>query len=144
MYVLKAELKGDMKMDFECRAKSIDNNEWVYGYLFKCWHKSYILRGMINGVPKMQEVLPKTVGRYTGLNTGNKPRDKIFEGDILKGSTKRFLVHYEEERASFMLMKLFKDGNEGELYSMIYCGNWSYIEGNKYDNPELLKQGETT
>lgn len=52
---------------------------WIEGYIFKIWHEYYILWGTTNGIPNMLEVLPETVGMWTGLT--DKIRKKIFEGD---------------------------------------------------------------
>lgn len=56
--------------------------EWVEGYSFKIWDKCYILWGTTNDIPNMIEVIPETVGQFTGFT--DKNGKKIFEHDRVK------------------------------------------------------------
>ena len=56
------------------RGKRTDNGTWTYGYLFCIWERTYLCWGTTNNVPNMKEVLPETVGQYTGLTDKNGKR----------------------------------------------------------------------
>ena len=75
------------------------------------------------------EVVPETVGQYTGLTDKNGTR--IFEGDIVKISNDEiFEVKYED----------------GGFTAGLFLGDWDYghveVIGNIYDNPELMEVEE--
>lgn len=120
------------------RGKRTDNGTWAYGYLFCIWERTYLCWGTTNDVPNMKEVIPETVGQYTGLTDKNDVR--IFEGDIIQSleSIVTGLVQWFPEHSAFMVW--CKSANEvGFLYE---CADIIKVIGNIHDNPGLLEGGE--
>ena len=121
------------------RGKAVDADKWIYGDLRHISDErgGYILcivdntNGKNNDVTGV-EVIPETVGQYTG--SIDKNRTKIFEGDIVRAITRLTEIYVE--------VVTFKNG-------AFWYKNWSWVKfgfkfekteviGNIYDNPELL------
>ena len=148
------------------RGKRIDNGEWVEGYLILKGNQTFISSfpyfvGKVHETSWLEfcfggfiEVIPETVGQYTGLT--DKNGKKIFEGDIVR-------THYANApKAVFVETVVFDGGkfcatstNEGckttaalwdgvprlAIDKSVYMDEVEVI-GNIYDNPELLEVGE--
>lgn len=87
------------------RAKAKDTNKWIYGYYVKhntvmtCFAtddpkpKHYIMHDGsacdwgFEPPLQMTEIIPETVGQYTGKNDENG--NKIFEGDLCRNKNGR-------------------------------------------------------
>ena len=142
------------------RGKRLDNGKWVQGFLV-IWGNDYYIAPDINAYTSMggrgkgrcmmfghyYQVLPETVGQYTGLT--DKNGKKIFEGDILKiihkyqspfdDDTKEYtdittdVVFFDDEGLCFSYGKspfLCVVDNVTAEYEVV---------GNIHDNPELLE-----
>ena len=83
--------------DILFKGKRVDNGEWTEGYFFKSWNKVFLLWGMTGDSPNMEEVVPETVGQYTGIEDDNDVR--IFEGDIVEVSYDDGTAYTTEVRA---------------------------------------------
>ena len=84
------------------RGKRVDNGEWTEGYFFKSWDKVFLLWGMTGDCPNMEEVVPETVGQFTGLC--DKNGKKIFEGDIVESQHgTRGVVEWQNAECAFLV-----------------------------------------
>lgn len=127
------------------RGKRVDNDEWVEGfyvcvpehYKSEMSGKSYIV-SINNGISF--EVIPETVGQFTGMYDRNGK--KIFEGDIIafRSSESIYEVAYDITDAKFII--LLRNGKDSFLRFYNISAYYFSVIANKWDNPELLEEEE--
>ena len=114
----KEWIEGDLVRDSEGKPHIVDTKYAVY------WggESTFVCEDEC-------EVIPETVGQYTGLT--DKNGKKIFEGDIVKNE----FGEIAEVRFLFGRYTPFN------VYPEYRCFNCEYCEiiGNIHDNPELLE-----
>lgn len=124
------------------RGKRKDNGEWVYGNFVRgCVDDfAYIVEfGNKELCRNYVEVIPETVGQYTGLT--DKNGKKIFEGDIIDTPDRLVKVVWFEGNAQFDLHFIrYKDDVTTTNFKGIHMRDLKEYEviGNIHDNPELL------
>lgn len=150
--------------EIKFRGKTKDG-EWVYGYIDATAYKDLVV---IHSEATTYEVLPETVGQYTGLEDVNGK--DIYEGDIIRVEeywNELMDIEHEEDdfdvfsleeikgkkRKEFVSPVIWEDGvfsvydsEDSGYFLCILAGDMrrsqpifiSTIIGNVYDNPELL------
>ena len=93
-----------------------------------------------NGMTSMIEVIPETVGQYTGLT--DKNGKMIFEGDIVYCKSRldnaNMVVIFECGQFRMVLSENYRSYQTNSGFYDINCFDKEVI-GNIHDNPELLK-----
>lgn len=129
------------------RGKDVFTNEWVYGGYGLYPHTRFPAKPTIYEAEERAcwrpvEVIPETVGQYTGLKGRNGKM--IFEGDIV-----RLYSEYHEKLVGENCVVKYGEFN-CTCCNGIY--GWEFVDGdirnfdeyeiigNIHDNPELLKE----
>ena len=120
-------------------------DKWIEGDLLQYldWGKVYIAQHYTGAGG--QEVIPETVGQYTGLT--DKNGKKIFEGDIVSTDLERPYNIVVFRDGCFMFNCNDGDQDYYDIMLPILRSEHTHYEygeviGNIYDNPELLR-GDT-
>ena len=115
------------------KGKRKDTGEWTEGYFFKIWDRTFLLWGMTNDHPNMIEVIPETVGQFTGLT--DKNGKKIFEGDIIAKGFELYEVRWNPEQVRWGIYL----GNYEVAGFTKFSEPYFEVIGNVYNNKELLE-----
>ena len=126
------------------------NGEWEYGVP--------VFSGLNNELAFMKQmhsydhqVIPETVGQYTGLT--DKDGKKVFEGDIVHCKYANAPNNKHIQKVVFFEGKFMAEFLNGGCYAELYDGARHFnfdksvymtefeVIGNIHDNPELLKGG---
>jgi uncharacterized phage protein (TIGR01671 family) len=129
------------------------DKKWIIGDLNHIDGKVYILDRQTDGdnmnSPDDYEVIPETVGQFTGLIDKNEKY--IYEGDLLNigASEFGFVTDQNSERANYevktigcdtILYRIDLKLNWGNLSRLDELGWECQVAGNIYDNKELINQ----
>lgn len=115
------------------RGKLKSNDEWSFGNLNISLRAIVIITPDKTPIGKYGQIIPETVGQYTGLT--DKNGKKIFEGDIVTmpkygGGRHKSVVYFRKG-------KFAVDGSNYGFKDI--CPKNMEVIGNIYDNPELLE-----
>ena len=134
------------------RGKRRDNGKWVEGNLFIPDIEdtpTQILMGT-NVVRISYDVVPETIGQYTGLTDKNGKR--IFEEDIIsipfeedRYPYEENVIHYENAEVYFDIERYgwyVRYSDDDSLSIWEYDDRDIIVIGNIHDNPELLERGQ--
>ena len=137
------------------RGKRLDNGKWVQGFLV-IWGNDYYIAPDINAYTSMggrgkgrcmmfghyYQVLPETVGQFTGLP--DKNGKKIFEWDIVKTKFGRIckVIFFQSPCYCGIDLIPLEDKHKCPDKFDLYLSDNLEIIGNIHDNPELLEVTE--
>lgn len=130
-----------MQIEHLYRGKGIDNGEWVEGTIH--FNGKYILSNKYrNNYHEWVEIIPETVGQYTGMT--DKNGTKIFEGDILLEKGK--VNNGDTGAIDVESKRIVSIENASDGYMCVVSNYRSLVHhktieviGNIHDNKDLIK-----
>jgi hypothetical protein len=136
--------------EIKFRGKRKDNGQWLEGCLVSVTpEEAFILVGITGHIKRddyecyMLEVVPETVGQYTGLK--DKNGKEIYEGDVYRSEhgPENYQVMFisgafvgGKSEVSCMPLGWLPDDEGEEMIEE--SSKWIIVVGNIHDNPELV------
>lgn len=144
--------------EYKFRGQRVDNKEWVYGYYYQGIPETYISyiipEWLYNGYPYVQEgeetlrfekyfeVIPSTVGQYTGLKDKNDA--EVYAGNVYEHEFDKKLLRWlvEDEGYRFAIVNIGIDGYLGKRFPVDreYYFKERVCIGNIHEHPSLLNK----
>ena len=134
------------------RGKRKDNGEWVYGSLLYLWPDGPVYIVGIKGMAGLNtwcidlpceleanviEIIPETVGQFTGLHDKNGKALDWWQGDVFEHRISDYPLEIVYENAAFWLKTI----GSNVRYPLGNVVSWQPAPmkiGNVHDNKELL------
>ena len=134
-----------MNREIKFRGKSKETGKWVYGDLIQCDGYYTTCNRTKIGENEYEtlyyDVIPESVGQYTGLN--DKNGKEIYEGDIIKTSENYPIDNLEPiTNESIIAEVIFNRGRyclATGTFTSTLIPEMCEVIGNIYENPELLQ-----
>ena len=117
------------------RGKQTNNKKWVVDNSVLFFKNATKIYGALNEWREV-EVIPETVGQYTGLT--DKNGTKIFEGDIVNYNGTNHKVVFET-RGESAYFGIEISNIETWRFCLEVPAKLMNVIGNIHDNPELLR-----
>lgn len=124
--------------EIEFRGIAFNTGKFVYGDLtLYSQEKSMITVDLIEGA--VYDVKAETVGQFTGfVNNGQK----WYEGDILESDMDWYRIEWDGDEGRWEAVGVKGTHERLALHEVLSSETW--VQGNIYENPELLRSEDTS